>query len=50
MGARVLIRGGIVLPLEGRKMIHDPGSLGLALPRLLPPNAAIPEGRIVFDG
>jgi 5-methylthioadenosine/S-adenosylhomocysteine deaminase len=24
---RVLIRGGIVLPLEGRKVFHDPGSI-----------------------
>ena len=24
---RLLIRGGIVLPLEGRKVVHDPGSV-----------------------
>ena len=27
MPERVLIRGGIVLPLEGRKVVHDPGSV-----------------------
>ncbi len=27
MAERTLIRGGIVLPLEGRKVVHDPGSV-----------------------
>ena len=27
MGDRVLIRGGIVIPLEGRRVVHDPGSV-----------------------
>lgn len=27
MGERTLIRGGIVLPLEGRRVVHDPGSV-----------------------
>lgn len=27
MAERVLIRGGIVLPMEGRRVVHDPGSV-----------------------
>ena len=27
MSDRVLIRGGIVLPLEGHRVVHDPGSV-----------------------
>ncbi|HEY3022962.1 MAG TPA: amidohydrolase family protein, partial [Actinomycetota bacterium] len=27
MGNRTLIRGGIVIPLEGRRVVHDPGSV-----------------------
>jgi len=27
VGDRVLIRGGIVIPLEGRRVVHDPGSV-----------------------
>ena len=27
LGERTLIRGGIVFPLEGRRVVHDPGSV-----------------------